>query len=142
MRLSPNKSELFLTRVSSVDVLTALCIVLVLLLHQASYTIDFLAPIRPFMLHRVAQRFAVGGFLFLSGYKLATSKLRTGARAFIVNRLAKIYVVYALSIFLFAVTAYPYLNNGDFPSTSNILVHLLAVQSVFPNISGINFHTL
>lgn len=127
MRLTQNKSDLVLPKVSSVDALTALCIVLVLFLHQASYTIDFLAPIRPFMLHRVAQRFAVGGFLFLSGYKLASSKLRTGASSFIVNRFAKIYIVYVLSVFLFAGTAYPHLNNGFFPSSSNILVHLLAI---------------
>jgi len=48
------------------------------------------------------QKFAVGGFLFLSGYKLALSKRDEPAQTFLLNRFLRIYPLYFLAVVLFS----------------------------------------
>ncbi|SMH30318.1 MULTISPECIES: acyltransferase [Cyanophyceae] len=128
--------------IDSVIVLTVICTLSVLLLHHANYTLDFLSPARPFHLHKLLQRFAVGGFIFLSGFKLTKSKLKSSISEFVINRFSKIYGLYFLSVIIFSTTAYPYLNNENFPSIKNTLLHLVALQAILPDHFGNNFHTL
>lgn len=128
--------------IDSITVLTVICIFLVLLLHHSGYTRDFLSPLRPFHLNDIIQRFAVGGFIFLSGFKLTKAKLKTSTTDFFVNRISKIYFLYLFAIFVSSLTSYPYLNEGNLPSLKVLLIHSLALQAFLPDYFGKDFHTL
>lgn len=120
----------------------------VLLLHHVNFTQDYLWTV----LHRffnpyttgfdqVIQKFAVGGFLFLSGYKLALSKKSSSIIDFAKRRIYRIYPLYFVALLLFSFTAYPYLTQ-EFPSIPNFIIHALCLQSVLPDLFQRNYHTV
>jgi peptidoglycan/LPS O-acetylase OafA/YrhL len=128
--------------IDSVTVLTVVCVFLVLLLHQVGYTRDLLSHLRPFRVNDIIQRFAVGGFIFLSGFKLTKSKLKTNIKDFLMNRISKIYFLYLFAIVISSFTSYPHLNEGNLPSFKGFLIHSLALQAFFPDYFGEDFHAL
>lgn len=121
---------------------------IVLLLHHVNYTQDYLWAISHRLINpyetgidQALQKFAVGGFLFFSGYKLAISKQREPIWAFLLNRFLRIYPLYFLAIVLFSVTVYPHIT-GEMPSLGNFSVHTLALQAWLPNLYQRNYLTI
>ncbi len=122
---------------------------IVLFLHHVSYNQDYLWAITHYFfnpyktgLDEFLQKFAVGGFLFLSGYKLAISKRSDSVRAFLENRFYRIYPLYLLAVIVYSFTAYPYQTEGQLPSWGNFLLHALGLQSFLPNFFGENYQTI
>jgi len=133
------------TRVNQVDtikLLTASCLLIVLLLHYPSYTRDILSPLRKLHIDLYLQRFAVGGFIFLSGFKLASSKLSTSVKNFIANRFFRIHLLYLITLIVYSFTVYPFFNNHKLPSWQNFVFHSIGLQSIIPNAFGSNYHTI
>ncbi|MEO0516737.1 MAG: acyltransferase family protein [Cyanobacteria bacterium P01_A01_bin.116] len=128
--------------------MTLIFLGVVLFLHHVNYTIDYLWEVthrvfNPYTtgFDKLLQKFAVGGFLFLSGYKLSLSKASEPAQLFLINRLKRIYPLYLLAVCVFSVTVYPNLL-GTRPLFSNFLVHALCLQSVVPSLFQENFHSI
>jgi peptidoglycan/LPS O-acetylase OafA/YrhL len=120
----------------------------VLLLHHVNYTQDYLWEIThrlinvyAYKIDKVLQMFAVGGFLFLSGFKIAGSKSAETATGFITSRLLRIYPLYFLALVVSSFTSYPYLTKES-PSIANFLLHALCLQSVLPDCFQLNYNTI
>ena len=113
---------------------------MVLYLHHSDYTADYLMVFRPFGLGYFYQKLAVGGFFFLSGYKLTNSKSLDSIRGFITNRIFRIYFLYLCAIVVFSFTGYPYFNQQLFPSMPNVILHILCLQAILPNYYGNIYH--
>lgn len=88
------------------------------------------------------QKMAVGGFFFLSGLKLISSKLETPLRSFIKNRFYRIYLLYFFAVTSYSIIVYPYINRGLFPDFKNAIIHALGIQSILPGIFGNDYPTL
>lgn len=125
-----------------IDFCNFLFIVIVIFLHLPGYTFDYFYILSKFQINIFLQKFAVGGFLFLSGLKLSLFKHHVSYLLFFKNRFYKIYILYFLSLNLSYFTSYPYLNNQEFPSFLNYIKHVFLLQAVFPELFGHNFHTL
>ena len=137
------------TAVDSTVYMTLIFVGIVLLLHHVNYTTDYLWEathrfFNPYTLRvdKLLQKFAVGGFLFLSGYKLSISKMAEPAGRFILNRLRRIYPLYLLSVVISSFTVYPDLVDGEMPRLLTFLIHALCLQSVVPNLFQANLHTI
>lgn len=135
-------------RVTNVDIVNVILIFVVLLLHHVNYTQDYLWAISHRVINpydsgisQILQKFAVGGFLFLSGFKLALTKQSEPTKVFLLNRFLRIYPLYLLAVILFSVTVYPHAN-GKMPSPGNFVVHALALQSWLPNLYQENYLTI
>ncbi|MGD1895594.1 MAG: acyltransferase family protein [Phormidesmis sp.] len=149
--LTTKKEQLAGDRLVIVDstvYMTLIFVAVVLLLHHVNYTTDYLWEVthrffNPYEIRidKLLQKFAVGGFLLLSGYKLSISKLSEPAGQFLINRIKRIYPLYLIAIWVFSFSAYPYLA-GEMPSRPNLMVHILGLQSVFPNLFQTNFLTI
>ena len=143
MSYSANKScDQYSTKLNSIVMLTVVCLLSVLILHHPTYTLDYLSPIRKFYVHDFLQKFAVGGFIFLSGFKMAKSKASNTIKEFLINRFLKIYPLYLLALILFSFIVYPDFNNDIFPSWKNFVLHAFAFQSIFPDLFQANYHTI
>ncbi len=127
--------------IGPVVLLNGVFILAVLLLHHGSYTHDYIWRLRPFLVDKYLQKLAVGGFLFLSGYKLTESKLATTAKSFLINRFTRIYPPYFLSLVVYSFTDYPY-KNESLPSLKNFVLHVFLLQSVLPDFDGAMYRTL
>ena len=107
-----------------VDLLTAVWIITVLFLHHGWF-VPSIVPTIP-NLSLLLMYWSVGGFLFLSGYKLALSS-PTSAREFFRRRFLRIYPLYILAIALYV--AFVWVDRNP----ANIAMHLLGMQIVLPN---------
>ncbi|NEQ44528.1 MAG: acyltransferase [Leptolyngbya sp. SIOISBB] len=140
-----------LSRVVQVDAITWINIILiavVLSLHHVNYTIDYLWELthrvfNPYEtgVDQVLQKFAVGGFLFLSGFKLALSKRDEPIQDFLIKRFWRIYPLYLLAVIVFSFTVYPNIT-GEMPNLGNFLIHALALQAWIPNLFQGNYLTI
>lgn len=127
------------TTTIAVKMLNSLFIIIILFLHHIAYT--------PYYFHfynipLFLQKLSVGGFFFLSGYKLSKSKATDSVRDFFINRCFRIYLLYVFGLIIFSYTAYPYMNKGHLPSYQNFILHALCLQSILPNFFGNNYFTL
>ncbi len=141
MNQAPPLSE---RRVFAVDLLATVLILTVLFLHHRSYTyVPYrLRPIWRHDVHLLLQKFAVGGFLFLSGWKLARSKRSVSPRSFAANRFLRIQPLYLLALVAASFSSYPWLHGGTRPSVPNFLIHAFALQSLLPDLFQPNYYTL
>lgn len=135
-------------RVTNVDVMNVIFIFIVLLLHHVNYTQDYLWAVSHRIINpydsgisQILQKFAVGGFLFLSGLKLAISKQSEPTWEFLYNRFLRIYPLYFLAVLVFSVTVYPHAN-GEMPNFGNFAIHALALQAWLPNLYQANYLTI
>ncbi|MEO0770850.1 MAG: hypothetical protein AAFY72_15760, partial [Cyanobacteria bacterium J06649_4] len=99
--------------------MTLIFVSVVLMLHHVNYTHDYLWEISHRFFHpyetgvdQLFQKFAVGGFLLLSGYKLSLSKVSEPVVPFLFNRLKRIYPLYLLALIVSSPAAYPHLVDG------------------------------
>lgn len=129
-------------RIDPVELLSAVFIVVVLFLHHRGYTTDYSWLLPKYKITLFLQKLSIGGFIFLSGFKLAKSKLSEPARSFAINRFFRIYLLYLLALIVFSFTAYPHLNKGAFPSWPNFILHAFCIQSIVPYMIQRNYHTL
>jgi peptidoglycan/LPS O-acetylase OafA/YrhL len=106
------------------------------------YTIYHIKLLPEYNLNLYLQKMAVGGFLFLSGFKLTQLKIKSKAGTFIKNRFFKIYLPYVLAVICYSGIVFPYINLGRFPNYKNIIIHILGFQSVLPGIFGSQYLTL
>ncbi|NMC36091.1 acyltransferase [Candidatus Beckwithbacteria bacterium] len=118
----------------AINILTSLLIFCVLFLHRGFYTMKFIS-VSNFGFNALAY-FAVGGFIFLSGYKLTKSKLQNSFTAFWKNRFTRIYPLYLLAIISYVLIIY------STASWQEIVKHLLLIQIFIPHLLGQNFLTL
>lgn len=143
-----SKHERNISKLDNIAWMNFLFILLVLLLHHVNYTQDYLWDIthrfiNPYEsgISQIFQKLAVGGFLFLSGYKLAIAKRSEPAREFLLKRFLRIYPLYFLSVVLFSLTVYPHIN-GERPTFGNFAIHALALQAWLPNFYQNNYLTI
>ncbi|MCU0679095.1 MAG: acyltransferase family protein [Planctomycetes bacterium] len=128
--------------VDSIVFFNAIFIIIILYHHSGGYMADYLQFLSDYKFMFFFQKLAVGGFLFLSGYKLVKSKLSVSVFSFIRNRLVKIYPPYLAALIAFSFTDYPYIHNGSLPTIKNFILHALCLQSIFPGFSQANYRTL
>jgi peptidoglycan/LPS O-acetylase OafA/YrhL len=129
-------------KINTIEFLNTIFIFVVLFLHHSNYTTDYFSLFSQYNVTLYLQKLSIGGFIFLSGFKLTNSKSLTSFRAFFINRFFRIYLLYLISLFFFSFTAYPYLNSGEFPSLPNIILHIFCIQSIVPDLFQANYHTL
>jgi peptidoglycan/LPS O-acetylase OafA/YrhL len=86
--------------------------------------------------------FSVGGFVFLSAYRITRSKRSVPAAQFLKDRFLRIYPPYLFAVILFTLIVYPDLNRGTYPDWPTILIHEYSLQILFPDLFGANYHTL
>ena len=125
-----------------VAILNTVFISVVLYLHHSSYTVGILPVLVRYKVVILLQRFAVCGFLFLSGYKLMCSKSTEPAWEFARGRLIRVYGLYLIATLLFSFTVYPDMNYGVMPSVANFVVHAFCLQAIIPNAFGPDYHTI
>lgn len=128
-------------KLDPVVLLNVIFVLIVLALHHSNYTYDYIWPLRHFNIHKYMQKLAVGGFLFLSGYKLTASKKLIPPLSFLANRFVRIYPPYFLALIAHSFTAYPQ-EYGELPSINNFLFHASLLQSLSPGLAGGNYLTL
>lgn len=116
-------------------------LVIVLILHHGTYTYDYIRPLRQLSINKYFQKLAVGGFLFLSGYKLTESKRCVSTLPFLINRFIRIYPVYLLALVVHSFTVYPQ-KHGELPSLSNFFLHAGLLQYLTPGVFGGNYTTI
>ncbi len=129
-------------KILTVEFLNAFFILIILYLHHAMYTRYNIKILPEYNLNLYLQKMAVGGFLFLSGFKLTCSKIEYPVGSFIKNRFFKIYLPYLLAVICYSIIVFPYINLGQFPNYKNVIIHALGIQSIFPNIFGSQYLTL
>ncbi|MEM6868745.1 MAG: acyltransferase [Cyanobacteria bacterium P01_F01_bin.3] len=127
--------------INPVALLTAAFLLTVLLLHHGSYTHDYIWRLRQIEVNKYLQQMAVGGFLFLSGYKLMLSKAEVSPKAFWQNRFVRIYPPYLLAVIAYSFTDYVY-RQESLPSLWNFLLHASLLQSLLPHLLGESYRTL
>lgn len=139
-----DKKDIAAQSFDAVNAMNVLFCGIVLFLHHQSYTIDFFEFLRTSGVVRWISQLAVGGFMFLSGYKLTLSKTNTPASIFIRNRLLRLYPPYlAVTLFLFAAITYVTRHEMDAQSSiMNLIIHILCLQTWFPDLFGINIFTV
>ena len=128
------------TEINPVHIFNALFIGIVLYLHHRSYTNDYV--VIGYKLNILIQKFAIGGFFFFSGMKMAVSKIETPITAFIKNRIKRIYILYVAALIFASFTTYPFAQKGDYPNIFNFIIHLLCLQSIVPDFAQTNYVTL
>lgn len=109
-------------------------IAMVMLLHQGGYSHSPLTYIRkysPLSYYVFIQRMAVGGFLFLSGYKMAKSNRGKNPLVFIRSRLLRIHPLYCSAVLTYAYVVCPIVYTKA-PSLKNVIIHLFGIQMVLP----------
>ena len=116
-------------------------VLIVLALHHGTYTYDYIGPLRDLSMNKYFQKLAVGGFLFLSGYKLAVSKRATPPIPFLVSRFIRIYPPYFIALIAHSFTVYPQ-KYGELPSFKNFLYHATLLQSLSPSLVGGYYQTI
>ncbi|MEL6605848.1 MAG: acyltransferase family protein, partial [Cyanobacteria bacterium J06614_10] len=102
---------------------------------------DFIKPLRALAINRYLQKLAVGGFLFLSGYKLTKSKLSTPVFNFFKNRFLRIYPLYFLALLIYTFTVYVQKHDA-LPTLKTFFVHVFLMQTVVPELFGRNYLTI
>ncbi|MFH1565454.1 MAG: acyltransferase [bacterium] len=125
-----------------VNLLIAFFVFIILYLHHRVYVAIYDNFKNPSIFDIFLVRIAVGGFFFLSGYKLTKTKLADSFVEFWKNRILRIYPLYFFSLALFTFIVYPPSNNGLYPTISNFFIHALGLQVLFPNLFGNNYSTL
>lgn len=128
--------------IDSVNFLNSIFILIVLLLHHGGYTTNYVTFLSHYRITLVLQKLAVGGFVFLSGFKLALSKISVPLAVFLRERFLRIHLLYVIALTIFSFTAYPRLNDGQLPNLANFCVHMVGMQSVFPDLFQPNYYTL
>ncbi len=121
-------------RTDPVIFVNCIFIAMVMLFHQGAYSHSPLTYIRkysPLTYYVFIQRMAVGGFLFLSGYKLAKSNKDKPSLAFLRARLFRIHPLYCTAVLTYAYFVCPILYKKT-PSLTNIVVHLFGIQVLIP----------
>jgi hypothetical protein len=131
-----------LSEVNTIELLNTLFIFSILFQHHIDYTINYFSYFTSFHIMAFLQKLSVGCFFFLSGFKLSVSNISVTPYTFIVNRFFRIYLLYLAALFVSSITAYPYSNMGEMPSWPNVILHILCVQSIFPNMFQTNYLTL
>lgn len=126
----------------TIEFLNSLFIFIILFLHYTTYTTNYFWILSAYKVTSFLQKLSVGGFIFLSGFKLAKAKISDSSMAFIVNRFLRIYPLYLLAVIVFSFTAYPYVNKGDLPSLPNIIIHVLCLQSIVPDMFQANYSAI
>ena len=127
---------------NAVDLLTTVFVFTVLLMHHREYTTDYFQPLSSYPIEPFLQKMAVGGFLYLSGFKLAHSKSSQSNRQFVANRLVRLYPLYLLALVVFSLTEFRLVNDYDLPTAANVIKHVLGLQSVLPGVFGRDYPTL
>lgn len=126
----------------TIELLNTIFIFIILFLHHASYTTNYFSILSEYKVTFFLQKLSVGGYFFLSGFKLAKGKISDSSKDFIVNRFFRIYPLYLLAVIAFSFTAYPYQREGELPSLPNIIVHVLCIQSILPGMFQANCPTI
>lgn len=129
-------------KISTIEFLNTFFILMVLYLHHTMYTKYNIKLLPEYNLNLYLQKMAVGGFLFLSGFKLTCSKIDDSFGSLFKNRFFKIYIPYLLAVICYSVIVFPYVSLGKFPNYKNIFIHILGIQSIFPEIFGKQYLTL
>ena len=127
---------------NAVDLLTSVFVFTVLLMHHREYTTDYFQPLSSYPIEPFLQQMAVGGFLYLSGFKLTHSKSSQSNRQFVANRLVRIYPLYLLALAVFSLTEFRIVNDYELPTAANVIKHVLGLQSVLPGVFGRDYPTL
>ncbi len=122
--------------------LNVLFILIVLFLHHMNYTYYYMSFMSTYRITEFLGFFSVGGFVFLSGYRITQSKRSVPAAQFFKNRFLRIYPLYLFAVILFTLIVYPDLNRGAYPDWSTILIHEYSLQILLPDLFGANYHTL
>ncbi len=117
----------------NLNFLTSLCILGVLQSHYGAYTKYFLLSA---ILHLSIVFFSVGGFVFLSGYKLTKSKTELNFKNFLKNRLSRLFLPYLLSLSLFTLFI------QHTPNLKDFLLYLTGLQVIFPKFVSEGYLTI
>lgn len=125
--------------IDPIHYLNTIFILMVLYLHQETYTGFFLGG---HILHYLLQKIAVGGFVILSGLKLSISNDKTPVLLFIKKRFFRLYFLYLIALLLISFTAYPSMHDGHIPSLQNYIVHIFCLQYIIPNHFGPTLPTI
>ncbi|KPA14028.1 membrane protein containing Acyltransferase 3 domain protein [Candidatus Magnetomorum sp. HK-1] len=128
--------------ITTVEFLNSFFIIIILYLHHTMYMIYHIKLLPEYNLNLYLQKMAVGGFLFLSGFKLTHSKIKSSVGAFIKNRFFRIYLPYVLAVICYSGIVFPYINLGRFPNYKNVFIHVLGIQSILPGVFGSQYLTL
>lgn len=128
--------------IATIDLLNAFFICVVLYLHHSMYTKYHIKLFSEFHLNHYLQKMAVGGFFFLSGFKLMKTKFETSFKDFFINRFFRIYLLYLLAVICHSIVVFPYIHLGRFPDYKNIIIHALGIQTILPGIFGPIYLTL
>jgi peptidoglycan/LPS O-acetylase OafA/YrhL len=123
------------------NALTAVCILSVLLIHYDNYTLNIFPFFFNDFFHITLPKIGffwstLVGFSFLSGYKLTLSKNPQSFKEFWLRRFIRVYPLYLIAVILFALLVHPHSSPGS------IIVHILALQGLFPDLFGSSFLTL
>jgi peptidoglycan/LPS O-acetylase OafA/YrhL len=125
----------YLHNIDKLDIITLLntmFICIILFLHHANYTTNYFSFLFNYKIVLFLQKLAVGGFVFLSGFKLTKSKSSDSMKHFFINRFFRIYPIYLLALIVFSFTVFPHSNEGSLPTLLNFTLHALCIQAIFP----------
>ncbi len=140
--MNPNHTDAGRKINIAVNILNTLFIVITLFLHVGLYTSYYPEFVQKYNINLFLQKLSVGGFLFISGYKLTMSKATDSLKNFVINRFFRVYLLYLLCLIFFSFTVYPDMNGGHLPSYQNFILHALCLQSILPNFFGNNYLTI
>lgn len=121
---------------SVTEILTCFFVGMVLFVHHDHYTVYYLGWLEKFLpLQEMVAYVAVGGFIFLSGYKLTKSKIGDTFTQFFKNRFMRIYPLFFLALITFTIVLGPF-------DPINFVVHALFLQGITPQLVTTNYATL
>lgn len=120
----------------SINLLTAVFIFLIVFFHHISYTRNYFQILWDYRLIYLFSQFAVGGFFFLSGYKITKTKINDSAASFLKNRFIRIYPLYFIAVILYVMLVHTE------PDYRNFLLHIFMIQDVFRYLWGISYTTI
>lgn len=113
---------------NTVNLLTSLFVIGVLFLHHSSYTSKYLAV--PSEIGNIIVYFCIGGFVYISAFKLTRAKLNSTFLIFWLSRIIRIIPLYTVALMGFYILYY----NGSNPI--NIFFHILGLKAIFPELLG------
>jgi len=120
-----------------INLFTALGALIILWTHHSAYTTKAIYAIPQLFIDRTAPViFALGIFVFLSGFKLINSHHKKNIINFFLSRILRIIPLYYLSLLLFTL----FLKNKI--TLPKLLIHLFGGQLIFPHIFGDMLPTL
>jgi len=123
-----NKSKKLVYR-DGISFITAMSALIILWTHHSAYTVKIIYSIPQFLIDRTAPViFALGAFVFISGFKLINSHLKTNLTDFFHSRFLRVIPLYYVSLLLFILFMR---NNITLPK---LLIHLFGGQLIFPHL--------